>query len=241
MKTLIVIPCYNESKRLKRESYTTFSNAYPDIDFLFVNDGSSDNTSDILREFSFESNNFHHIDLYPNRGKAEAIRNGFLFALGNWDFEYIAYWDADLQIPLTELPTFIRMTDEGFDIVMAMRIKRLGSTMKRSISRHILSRCFATCASFSLDLPVYDTQCGAKLFKRGLIKDLFSEPFISKWLFDIELLARYKKRYGKEAACNRILEQPLRHLVDAEGSNIKLIDWLKSPIELLKIKKHYKH
>lgn len=239
MKTLAVIPCYNESRRIDPFAFLEFVEHNTDIEFLFVNDGSRDNTKEILTNICEQNCRFHSLDLNPNRGKAEAVRKGFLHAVDTYNFDYIAYWDADLQIPLCELVTFVQIAEEGFDMVTAMRIQRLGVTMKRSLTRHILSRCFATCASMALDLPVYDTQCGAKLFRRDIVAELFTKPFLSKWLFDIELLARYKKYYGKEYACKKIIEQPLRHLVDAEGSNIKLIDWLKSPIELLKIMKKY--
>lgn len=240
MKVLVVSPCFNESQRLPQDEFLNFVETHKEIEILFVNDGSTDNTSTILTSLCTKSESLHLLDLQHNRGKAEAIREGFLYAISQWQFENIAFWDADLQIPLSELITFIQMADEGFDVVMAMRIQRLGATMKRSMSRHILSRCFATCASITLNLPVYDTQCGAKLFKRNIVEGLFSEPFISKWLFDIELLARYKKQYGREATCKNIFEQPLRHLVDADGTNIKLMDWMKSPFELFKIRNKYK-
>ena len=76
--------------------------------------------------------------------------------------------------------------------VAGIRVLRLGARIERSFSRHVISRLFVTLASALLHLPAYDTQCGAKLFRRGAVLPLFSDAFVSRWLFDIELYLRLR-------------------------------------------------
>lgn len=240
MKTLIVVPCYNESKRLKQEEFITFANEHSDIDFLFANDGSRDNTLEVLQQLTSKHPQLHLLDIQPNGGKAEAVRKGMLYAAENMNADLIAFWDADLATPLYEIPNMIAWAEKGYDIVMGLRLMRLGAKVKRKSSRHYLGRCFATCASLMLDLPVYDTQCGAKMFRTQVVKDIFPESFSTRWLFDVEILARYKKRYGKETATQKIYEFPLFQWIDVDGSQLKSRDFFKAPMELMKIKRRYK-
>ena len=76
MKTLIVIPCYNEANRLNKDAFLSFVLNNEDIEFLFVNDGSTDDTLSMLQTFSTENNKIHYLDLAKNGGKAEAVRQG---------------------------------------------------------------------------------------------------------------------------------------------------------------------
>ena len=92
-----------------------------------------------------------------------------------------------------------------------------------------------------LKLPVYDTQCGSKLFRREVVEAIFQEQFITRWLFDVELLARYKQRYGVEQAIQKIYEYPLFQWEDVDGSQLKRRDFFQAPLELMKIRKRYKN
>lgn len=240
MKTLIVVPCYNESKRLKQEKFLAFVQENPDIEFLFANDGSRDNTLEVLQVLCDRHPSLHLYDIQPNGGKAEAVRKGMLYGAEHLSPDYIAFWDADLATPLNEIPHMVEWADKGYDVVMGLRLMRLGAKVRRKTTRHYLGRCFATCASMMLKLPVYDTQCGAKLFRTQVVRDIFPEAFITRWLFDVEILARYKKRYGISSACEKIYEFPLFQWIDVDGSQLKSRDFLKAPMELLKIKRHYK-
>lgn len=240
MKTIIVVPCYNESRRLKKEEFLTFVQTHDDIEFLFVNDGSRDNTLEVLQQFCTEDPRFHLLDVQPNGGKAEAVRKGMLHAADTMEADYIAFWDADLATPLFEIPPMIEWAAKGYDIVMGLRLMRLGAKVRRKTTRHYLGRCFATCASILLGLPVYDTQCGAKLFRTQVVRDIFPEAFTTRWLFDVELLARYKQRYGQANSCEKIYEYPLFQWIDVDGSQLKSRDFIKAPLELLKIKRRYK-
>ena len=240
MKTLVIVPCYNESLRLPGEQFVKFVQDHDDISFLFVNDGSRDNTLEILKDLSGKNERLHYLDLQPNGGKAEAVRRGMLYAVQQYKAEYVAFWDADLATPLDEIEMMAQWADKGFDVVMGLRLMRLGAKVRRKAMRHYLGRCFATVASFMLQLPVYDTQCGAKMFRASTVGALFDEPFVTRWLFDVELLARYKKLYGSEAATNKIYEYPLFKWEDVDGSQLKSRDFFKAPIELMKIRRKYK-
>lgn len=241
MQTTIVIPCFNEASRLDRKSFTDYAAQHPDILFLFVNDGSKDNTLAVLQELSQQHENLRFLDLPRNGGKAEAVRQGMLYAAENHSSEYIGFWDADLATPLWEIPNFIRIMEERrFDIVTGLRLARLGAHIKRKTSRHYLGRCFATTASLALHIPVYDTQCGAKLYQADKVPMLFEQPFITKWLFDVELLARYINAYGIQRATEGIYENPLWRWEDVGGSRIKAKDFLRGPFELWKITRAYR-
>lgn len=241
MQATIVIPCYNEASRLKKRDFLSFLETNDDVDFLFVNDGSSDDTLEILRAFSAESLRVHYLNLQSNGGKAEAVRQGMIYAEQHFESEYIGFWDADLATPLFEIKNFMLQMELGnFDMVTGLRLLRLGAKVRRKRSRHLLGRVFATTSSTLINLPVYDTQCGAKLYRRKIVTPLFSQPFITKWLFDVEILFRYKKVFGRDAAINLVYEYPVMAWADVDGSQLKLRDFIKAPYELYKIKKKYK-
>ena len=240
MKTLVVVPCYNESKRLPQEQFVRYAEQHDDVAFLFVNDGSRDNTLEVLNALASRHERLLVLDLQPNGGKAEAVRRGMLHAAEVCKPSYVAFWDADLATPLDEIEPMVRWADRGYDIVTGLRLMRLGARVRRKSSRHYLGRCFATVASMMLHLPVYDTQCGAKLFRADVVPQLFNEAFITRWLFDVELLARYKKAFGTERATQRIYEFPLFQWEDVDGSQLKSRDFFKAPVELLKIHRKYK-
>jgi glycosyltransferase involved in cell wall biosynthesis len=241
MKTIVVVPCYNESKRLRQDDFLHYVEQNDDVAFLFANDGSRDNTLEVLQELTAKHERLLMLDIQPNGGKAEAVRKGMLYAAEQYKPDYIAFWDADLATPLEEIEPMVKWADKGYDAVMGLRLMRLGAKVKRKTMRHYLGRCFATVASMMLKLPVYDTQCGSKLFRREVVEAIFQEQFITRWLFDVELLARYKQRYGVEQAIQKIYEYPLFQWEDVDGSQLKSRDFFKAPLELMKISKRYKN
>ena len=240
MQTIIVVPCYNESRRLNREAFIHYLTQNEGVSFLFVNDGSKDDTLDMLKSLSAENNRIFYLDLQSHGGKAEAVRRGMLYASEQFDCNHIGFWDADLATPLWEIDNFITQMQRGnFEIVTGLRLMRLGAGVKRKNSRHLLGRCFATVAAKMLRMPVYDTQCGAKLYCKRIVPLLFKETFSTRWLFDVELLARFGKEFGNDAANRKIYEYPLLEWVDVGGSRLKFKDFFKAPYELWQIKKRY--
>lgn len=241
MKLVIIIPCYNEEKRLPLEEFRLFFEKNEQFHFLFVNDGSLDKTLDVLNNLKSDfPNQVKVLNLQQNVGKAEAIRQGMLVST-KLDYTYSAYFDADLATPLEEIPRLLSYTQQHPTpyLVMGSRIKLLGSTdIKRKLSRHYIGRVFATVVSNMLRLPIYDTQCGAKLVKKEVVVVLFEKPFISKWLFDVELLFRLIKNY--EDSSTRIIEVPLKKWEDIAGSKIAFGYFLKAPLDLVRIYFRYK-
>lgn len=241
MQTTIIIPCYNEANRLNKEAFLQFLGNHEDVSFLFVNDGSKDNTLEMLTAFANKHQRIHYLDVQPNGGKAEAVRRGMLHAAEHIPSDYIGFWDADLATPLWEIDNFLTQIQRGdFEMVTGLRLMRLGAGVKRKQLRHYLGRCFATTASIVLKLPVYDTQCGAKLYKASIVPTLFSDSFVTRWLFDVELLARFINAYGRDKAIQNVYEYPLLEWVDVGGSQLKFKDFFKAPYELWQIKRRYK-
>lgn len=232
MKITIIIPFYNEEKRIEIERFHQIFNNFPQYNFLLVNDGSTDNTNTILDEFKNIFPNLSILKLDKNVGKAEAIRAAVL-SISNADF--IVYYDADLATPFSELEKLIQFTvlHQNYKMVMGARIKLIGNGVKRSLKRHYFGRIFATIVSqFVLKVAVYDTQCGAKVIDFKIAKLIFSKPFLSKWLFDVEVLKRLQKIHNLNEVVKEI---PLENWTEIGNSKIKVIDFFKIPFELLKI------
>ena len=101
----IIIPFYNEEKRFDVEKFKNFSESHYSVFFCLVNDGSIDGTFALLKELQSQNERINVLDLHPNRGKAEAIRQGMIHVLGWMDFKYIAFLDADFSAPAEVIPT----------------------------------------------------------------------------------------------------------------------------------------
>jgi dolichyl-phosphate beta-glucosyltransferase len=240
VKCAVIIPCYNEAGRLKVGEFTSFVNSCEAVDFIFVNDGSSDGTPALLSEIcSAAPSRCYCVDLAVNSGKAEAVRQGFLqgFEMG---YDLLGFWDADLATPLNEITSFRDiLSTPGVQIVFGSRVKLLGRSIRRSEARHYLGRLFATFASFVLGLPVYDTQCGAKLFRNSqALREVFSTPFRTRWIFDVEILARFIVLAKQDPGLSPgeiTVEYPLEEWHDVPGSKLKLLDFVRSAADLARI------
>ena len=236
----IVIPCYNEERRLDIETYLCFSEKNRNIHFLFVNDGSKDKTLDILKDASEKSKCIKYLDLAKNVGKAEAVRLGIKSAL-EMETSYVGFYDADMATPLKDMLQMIQyISSSELYMVSGCRFKRMGGQIDRRFSRFLFGRIFATCAANILKLPVYDTQCGAKMFHSNVAREIFNTPFISKWLFDVELYARMIQKYGYKKTLEKVVEYPLSKWVDVEGSKLGFKEIIRQPLNLLRIRNHYK-
>jgi dolichyl-phosphate beta-glucosyltransferase len=241
---IIVVPCYNEADRLDRNAFADFAGKNPDTTFLFVNDGSSDTTVSVLRSMIADAGDrMQLLDLAQNRGKAEAVRAGVLQAATQLSEGYIGYWDADLATPLNTIQDFVALagSEPSRRFIIGSRVRRMGAKIERKWFRHYFGRVFATVASNILDLPVYDTQCGAKLIERNLAAEIFTQPFISPWLFDLELIARIIATLGRPEADRAIYEHPLSSWRDIGNSKIAPFYLPKIPYELFRIHRAYRH
>ncbi|MCK4283042.1 MAG: glycosyltransferase [Candidatus Brocadiae bacterium] len=242
-KTGIVVPCYNEAERLPAQDYARFAARWPQVSFCFVDDGSADDTERVIRETVGSLPGRHSVmALGHNYGKAEAVRAGIRHLCGATDCAFVGYWDADLSTPLGEIPRFLEAAElrPQVRLLCGSRIRRMGATIERHPWRHYLGRAFATAASLALRLPIYDTQCGAKLFEANLARKIFAEPFISRWLFDVELIARTVALLGRSRASAAIFEVPLETWHEGSGSKVAPWAYLSAPRELLCIYLRYR-
>jgi glycosyltransferase involved in cell wall biosynthesis len=244
MKCIIIIPCFNEAKRLPVKIFYEFLREQHSIQFIFVDDGSKDNTYQILK--SINDSFPKHTDILKlpeNRGKAEAVRYGMLLAISKKP-DLVGFWDADLATPLNEIYRFVSVYSAYPNIkwVFGSRVKLLGRQIERNELRHYMGRVFATLVSFVLDLPIYDSQCGAKMFRADAALDtIISEKFKSKWIFDVELIARltkYHKKTDEYSPHNVIYEIPLNTWTDVKESKLKIRDFFWAIIFLFQIWKY---
>jgi len=239
----VIVPCFNEEQRLHRQEMLAFVREHLNAAICFVDDGSSDGTlAAVERLQRAEPDGVLVLRLPQNRGKAEAVRQGVLHATNLHRFRFIGFWDADLSTPLGELEPMLDAlaADPACELAMGSRVRRLGAHIERSPLRHYLGRMFSTAASLVLHLPVYDSQCGAKVMRGELAGVVFAEQFVTKWTFDVEILARLQNLLGPERVLTAVTEVPLRRWKEVGGSKLRLIDMVKVPLELLKISRRYK-
>jgi glycosyltransferase involved in cell wall biosynthesis len=234
------VPCYNEERRLPVASFDAYLADHGDVDFVLVNDGSTDGTLVLLRSMAERwPGRVHVVDQQPNGGKAEAVRAGLREALSQ-RAEFIGYWDADLATPLDAIDEFVQVmrARPQVQLILGARVALLGRAIERRPLRHYLGRVFATAASLTLGLPVYDTQCGAKLLRVSeRTPQLFEAPFLSRWIFDVELIARFL-RAGNSAT--GLYELPLREWHDVGESKVKPRDFVRAILELWAIYRAYR-
>jgi glycosyltransferase involved in cell wall biosynthesis len=236
--TTLVVPCYNEETRLQVGEFQRFAAAHSQIRFVMVDDGSQDQTADILAGLvAARPRQFEAVSLAVNSGKAEAVRQGMVHALDS-GADSVGFVDADLATPLGEVLRLIDVLERRPDVsvVVGSRLSLAGHAIQRRLIRRLLGRCFAAVASSLIGLPLRDTQCGLKLFRTtDVARRMFADPFRSRWIFDVELLARLIVAEGREAAIAQIYEMPLEKWSEVAGSKLKSGDFVKAVGELLGI------
>lgn len=216
-KVAIIIPCYNESKRLKYKNFQQLF-LYSDLDIFFANDGSNDNTIEVINEIIYKhQERCYLIDFSHNSGKASTIYKSIININSSGKYDFIGYFDADFSTPADEI---IRMINElnkkKCDFLIGSRILLLNSGIKRKFYRHIIGRTIITLINIKFRLGIYDTQCGSKLFSREIIFKAFDRPFFTSWLFDVEIFIRLKK----QNLLVKGVEMPLYNWRDVDGSKL---------------------
>ncbi len=235
----IVVPCYNEEKRINCNKYLNSLNHFDSHVFL-VDDGSRDGTLNILKSLEKKApDRFTAIKQSSNTGKAEAVRNGLNIAADK-GFKYIGFADADLAVEFKEFPDFLKIFDDIKEVntVIGTRTRLAGRKIDRNLSKYIQQRIIAKMGNVLFAPPVFDTQCGAKMFKAKVVKQAIKEPFLANWLFDQELLTRISK-LKESIGKNWLFEFPVKSWIEYGGSHRKPSDYLKSLQDFFKIlKKH---
>ncbi|MCX7807505.1 MAG: glycosyltransferase [Deltaproteobacteria bacterium] len=230
----LTIPCYNEADRLDPLAVKCLLDDER-LRVLFVDDGSKDRTLDVLRLIEKQHpGRVEVLSLASNLGKGEAVRLGMLRGL-ELGSRIVGYLDADFATPPKEFHRLLDVLEskKEVQVLMGTRIARLGATIERKAWRHYLGRVFATAASNVLDLVVYDTQCGAKLFRdHPAIRQALSEPFRSRWAFDVELIGRLLHS-DKPLSVSEFWEEPLWEWHDRRGSKLSWASMIRTGMDVL--------
>jgi dolichyl-phosphate beta-glucosyltransferase len=245
-QTIVVVPCYNEARRFDIRAFDQFLAECDEVQLLFVDDGSTDDTPLMLERLrQMHPRKVSTQRLSTNRGKAEAVRRGIQVAMRRRP-AFVGYWDADIATPLQTIPQFIEVlhAQSRVQLVMGCRVAMLGRQIVRNSWRHFLGRTFATAASIVLKLSVYDTQCGAKLFRfTPEVAEVFSQPFTSRWVFDVEILARIDAIASATqlaySAHQLVYEYPLEEWHDVQGSHLRALDFVLAFKDLCSIYLRY--
>jgi glycosyltransferase involved in cell wall biosynthesis len=218
----IIVPCFNEEKRLDQLAFSQFAQLHQHIKIVFVNDGSSDKTLSVIKDIIACHPNMELINFSRNVGKGEAVRQGLIHAVKSQSFDFIGYLDADLSASLEEFHDIYKYAlEKKADFIFGSRIKKLGSVIRRSHLRHIIGRILVTVIDKKFQLGYYDTQCGAKVFKSILLQNILQQPFLTKWFFDIEIFLRLKAENKNYSG----IEYPLKTWENKKGSKINLLSF----------------
>jgi glycosyltransferase involved in cell wall biosynthesis len=229
------VPCYNEADRLDRDALRRLAGGGR-VRLLLVNDGSRDATASALAEVAAGTAT-QVLDMATNAGKGEAVRYGLQSAIAA-GATTVGYFDADLATPPSEMLRLLDVLEsrEDVDVVLGSRVARLGSVIHRSALRHYLGRVFASAASLALGCRVYDTQCGAKVFRvTPALSGALERPFRSPWAFDVQLLGRLLSGDGRHlpVAVGAMVEVPLEEWRERGDSRLGLGAMISAFAEIL--------
>ena len=184
----IVIPAFNESARIPatlKQVVSCIRERGWDAEIIVVNDGSTDQTAQVVQDFARTAPEIRMIENPGNRGKGYSVRSGMLQALG----EIVMFTDADLSSPMQEAERLFTHIAEGADIAIGSRWLEKGrQTHKQPLYRQFFGRCFNAVTRGVMGLHFADTQCGFKAFTRAAAQTVFQLQTIERWGFDPEIL-----------------------------------------------------
>lgn len=224
----IIVPCYNEAERLPVEYWKEIVRTENEIKWLFIDDGSSDRTFEILQDVCFGTTS-RAIKRLKNGGKGKAIRQGLLEMLENDPgLEVLGYLDSDGAFSIEDVFRLVKISidrsrnssAEATDAIISSRVSLSGREINRKNSRHYLGRLIATYLTRNWSDAPYDTQSGYKLFvNSNSFRDAIKHDFHTKWFVDIELITRVGIN---NKGILKIWEEPLLIWNDVDGSKLKL-------------------
>jgi glycosyltransferase involved in cell wall biosynthesis len=190
----IVIPAYNEAARIGNALELVVVCVRKrgwDAEVIVVDDGSRDQTPEIVRAFAKDHPEVRLIQNPGNHGKGYSVRNGILHSFG----EVVMFTDADLSAPIEEADGLFASIAAGADIAIGSRwLERTRQTIRQPLYRQFFGRCFNAVTRAIMGLPYADTQCGIKAFTRAAAQTVFQLQTIERWGFDPEILFIARKR-----------------------------------------------
>ena len=190
----IVIPAYNESARIGGALQAVVACIRQrgwNAEVVVVNDGSHDDTAELVRAFAANAPEVRMLQNPGNRGKGYSVRNGVLHSLG----EIVMFTDADLSAPIEEADGLFAALADGADIAIGSRwLERTRQSIRQPLYRQFFGRCFNLVTHAIMGLPYADTQCGFKAFTRAAAQTVFQLQTIERWGFDPEILFIARKR-----------------------------------------------
>jgi len=223
----VVVPCYNEARRLDVAKFADFAGQDHDIELIFVNDGSSDDTLTRVCEVYEQANDAVNVlSLASNCGKGEAVRRGMIWAASQ-GFSTIGFWDADLATPLETILGFQNVFRKysHVDVVWGTRLSLLGHFIERDFVRRQIGRMFSAASAAAVGVGTRDALCGAKMFRNGkMLSSLLAKPYSSRWIFDVEILARIQILSSANQAKpiqELMYEYPLDQWFEMAGSTLR--------------------
>lgn len=230
MQYSIIIPAYNESRRIgptldRVLSYIAQQNW--DAEVVAVNDGSKDNTAEIIRRFAERNSRLRLIENPGNRGKGYSVRNGMLHAHG----EVLLFSDADLSSPIEEAPKLFAALQNDADLAIGSRWLRADlQTERQPLHRQLFGRMFNLILRIVLGLRFKDTQCGFKAFTRTAAEAIFPRQRIERWGFDPELI------FLGQMLGYRAVEVPVVWAHDEKSTISPVRDGMRMFMEVLRIR-----
>ncbi|WP_282037641.1 response regulator [Saccharicrinis aurantiacus] len=238
----VVVPCYNEAERLLGGEFADFGKYNTGYHICFVNDGSTDNTLELLEDLQRKNKDIISVlNLKKNGGKAEAVRQGILHLAKDLELDYLGFLDADLSTNFEDFKDLVdTIQHSNYKIVSGSRIDRMGANISKESSRALISLTINAIIQAILGMKFKDTQCGAKVMDREVATNMFKTVFITRWLFDVEIFMRMKLFYGADRAKKMICEQPLKRWEHMDGSKLSMKDSIKIVGQLAKIATHYR-
>jgi len=190
MKLSILIPAYNEEKRIlpTLEKYYSFfkEKLGKDFEIFVIINGCTDDTFGVVKKFGKAK----YVDIGKVNDKGEAVIKGFELA----GADYIGYTDADGSTPAESFYDLYDKIGKNDGIIASRWSKGSIVSPKQPLSRRIASRCFNLMVRVLFSLHLNDTQCGAKLFKRDPVKSVLKDITTTRWAFDVDLLYQLRRK-----------------------------------------------
>ena len=236
-KIAVIIPCYNEENRLNEAHLIELLEQTP-VDIYLANDGSKDNTLQKIQGFAARNaERCFVINFTQNEGKAATIFKSINQLSEKGSYDYLGYFDADFSTPPKEISRMISELDTvKSTFIFGSRVLLLNANINRKWHRHVIGRVIITVINSKFKIGVYDTQCGAKIFSKEIIKEAFDKRFYTSWLFDVEVFLRLKKKN----LLNQGVEFPLKEWRDVDGSKLSWKTGFKILKELNMLFKNYR-